>query len=192
MSEFQITEDNISRFSKRLKKTIQKNLGTDITLSQATLLIAEMLGNNSIHQMQENLSKEAEKTQRIADFLDKRKKEVIMLPNPRNLEVITLMDGFEKRYVQYAVVSADFLERKALPYYLNDFHFSTVALYGETAQFYDKLSDAMENCIDKQRIILEYATPAYSHMENQLPICSKYYIASGDGKFSHHSINDNY
>lgn len=190
MSEFQITEGNISRFSKRLKKSIQNNLQQDISLAQATLLIAEMLGTNGINQMQSILKEEAKQASFNKNFLDKKKLDVVMLPNPDNLEVITLSDGFEKRYLKFAVVEIDFIERRGMPYYINDPYFAIVNLLGVKAKFFNNLDDATAYTHDKKQLILEYAIPAYSHMELSFPICSNYYETTGDGQMIAHTVNN--
>ena len=55
MSEIIITSQNLSRFSKRLQKSIEKQLGQPITLTQANLLLANTFGVDSIHHLQKKL-----------------------------------------------------------------------------------------------------------------------------------------
>ena len=55
MSEIIITSQNLSRFSKRLQKSIEKQLGQQITLTQASLLLANAFGVDSIHHLQKKL-----------------------------------------------------------------------------------------------------------------------------------------
>lgn len=55
MSEIIITSQNLSRFSKRLQKSVEKQLGQKITLTQASLLLANTFGVDSIHHLQKKL-----------------------------------------------------------------------------------------------------------------------------------------
>lgn len=57
MTEILITDSNLSRFAKRLKKSLKRNHNDDISLTDATLLIAEMTGSKSIYELQEFLKK---------------------------------------------------------------------------------------------------------------------------------------
>lgn len=184
MSEFRITEDNLLRFSKRIKKSIKTNLGQEITLTQAKLIISEMLGCNSIHQLQVFLAEER-KIQEHSEKMANIKVELTeMLPNPDNLEIITLMDGYEKRYVRYAMVANDFIERGGLSKYINDPSYSCVNLYGETSSFFNDFKNAKEELLkprNKNKMLLQYAVPALSHMVYQLPICGYYHMLEEDG-----------
>lgn len=175
MSKINISQDNLPRFSKRLKKAIEQELGTSISLNQATLLIAKMLGNNSTHELQKNLGKEAQISQQFS-----------YLPNPDNLEMITLSNGSEKRYLQYTIVFHDYIDRRGLIPYLNDSNYGIVNLFGEEALFENDLSSAIQHIKEYPKyMILEYATPALSHLSHHLGICSKYYwIENGEIKSS--------
>lgn len=181
MSHITITSKNYSDFSKRLKKSVKKNLGQEITLNQAKLLIAEMIGCQSIHEAQKWLELESKINQssRKSFFLDK----VEMLPNPDNLKIIELAEGYEKRYVQYAIVKNDFIERCGLPYYINDPQYSYVNLFGESATFVNSFQEAKEILLkNPDKMILQYAKPALSHMENHLPICGVFWMYDSEIK----------
>lgn len=179
MSDIIINQDNLSRFSKRLKKAVEKELGTSISLNQATLFIAKMLGNNSIHELQKNLAKGASLQEPISQQFS-------YIPNPENLEIITLCNGTEKRYLQYAIVFHDFMDRKGVIPYHNDSSYGVLNLFGEEAFVVNDLESAFHNIQQNHKyMILEYAIPAFSHMSYNLPICSKYYwIENGSIKSS--------
>ena len=49
------TSQNLSRFSKCLQKSVEKQLGQKITLTQASLLLANTFGVDSIHHLQKKL-----------------------------------------------------------------------------------------------------------------------------------------
>lgn len=176
MSKIIITEQNFSIFSKRLKKSISKQLGIAVSLNQAKKLIAEMTGSNSIHQLQENLKKEMEIEKENQRLQDELSAQIIYLPNPENLTIISV--GKDKRYLKYAVVSDSFVERVGFPYYAEDIYFRSVNLFGEAALLFNKFEDAKKHVLAPQNaglMILEYALPAYSHQEHMMPVCENYW-----------------
>lgn len=58
MSDIVINNKNLSRFSKRLKKSILSNHGVEISLNESYQLIANMLGSDSLYNLQKKLELE--------------------------------------------------------------------------------------------------------------------------------------
>lgn len=56
MSDIIINEKNLSRFTKRLQKSINVNLNQEIPLNMASLILAQALGVDSIYNLQQKLS----------------------------------------------------------------------------------------------------------------------------------------
>lgn len=52
MSDIIITSENLSRFSKRLQKSIEKNLNIKISFNDAMTMFSQSLGKSNIHEMQ--------------------------------------------------------------------------------------------------------------------------------------------
>lgn len=60
MSQIIINKDNISRFNKRLQKSLNKHLNKDIKLSQASQIFSEALGVSSEHELKKILTSSSE------------------------------------------------------------------------------------------------------------------------------------
>lgn len=70
MSDIIIAQQNLSRFTKRLKKSLEKNLGQEIPLNIAALIFAETLGVDSIHHLQQKIvQKPQDDIGEIFDFI---------------------------------------------------------------------------------------------------------------------------
>lgn len=60
MSEITINQKNLSRFTKRLQKSLSEHLNQEIPLHLASLIFAETLGVDSIHHLKEKLLQHTE------------------------------------------------------------------------------------------------------------------------------------
>lgn len=58
MSDIIVNQKNLSRFTKRLQKSLSKNLTQEIPLHLASLILAETFGVDSIHHLQQKLTEE--------------------------------------------------------------------------------------------------------------------------------------
>lgn len=58
MSDIIVNQKNLSRFTKRLQKSLSKNLKQEIPLHLASLILAETFGVDSIHHLQQKLTEE--------------------------------------------------------------------------------------------------------------------------------------
>jgi len=71
MSDIIINQKNLSRLSKRLQKSLSKNLNQEIPLHLATLIFAETFGVDSIHHLQQKLNQEnKDETIIIKEFIE--------------------------------------------------------------------------------------------------------------------------
>lgn len=59
MSDIIITEENLSRFTKRLKKALSTHFNQEVPLNLASLILAQTLGVDTIHHLQEILKSPA-------------------------------------------------------------------------------------------------------------------------------------
>jgi Fe-S cluster biosynthesis and repair protein YggX len=69
MSIITISEENLSRFNKRLQKALEEFLGTDVKLTDASKLFAKTLGKDSEHELKKALALSPEQNQVTSDAL---------------------------------------------------------------------------------------------------------------------------
>lgn len=91
MSSIKINEKNLSRFTKRLQKSIEKNLGHAVSLNVASLIFSQSLGSNSFYDLQQILK--VRDSEPIIDFINKYFQENL---DSRILSFDTRLDMFTK------------------------------------------------------------------------------------------------
>lgn len=96
MSSISITENNISRFNKRLQKSLEKHFSKEIPLHLASLILAETFGLDTVHHLQQKLSEPEQ------DECEKIKK-MIELYLQSNTNIVALSFIYEKDNISFNV-----------------------------------------------------------------------------------------
>lgn len=96
MSNISITENNISRFNKRLQKSLEKHFTQEIPLHLASLILAETFGLDTIHHLQKKLS------ERQVDECEKIK-QMIELYLQGNTNIVSLSFIYEGNNISFNI-----------------------------------------------------------------------------------------
>lgn len=162
-----INQENISKLTKRLKKSLDQNFNQKTPLYQAKNIFAQMLGKSSLHELQENLK---------------------TIKN-NNIDNKNYIIEYGEYIESYLLIENCFFEKVSAPFFNNGDEYAIIDaksyIDDKNTQVFQKLQDAL-TFMEPSKIIIKLYHKDKNFYQG---ICDFYYYYNKKNQIVYCSVN---